>query len=54
MLLPGDILFVPPLWFHHVTALTPSISVSVWSHYKASTRFESLLKQARLPLLRKW
>jgi hypothetical protein len=28
---PRIVLYVPPLWFHHVTSLTPSLSVSVWS-----------------------
>lgn len=28
---PGDVLYLPPFWFHRVTALTTSISVNVWS-----------------------
>jgi len=28
---PGDVLYLPPLWFHHVTALDMSVSVTVWS-----------------------
>jgi len=27
----GDLLYLPPLWFHHVTALDPSISINFWS-----------------------
>lgn len=27
---PGDALFIPPGWWHHVTAVTDSISVSFW------------------------
>jgi len=27
---PGDCLYIPPGWWHHVTALTPSASVSMW------------------------
>lgn len=28
---PGDVLYVPSLWFHHVIAVEMSFSVSVWS-----------------------
>ncbi|KAI6653760.1 hypothetical protein LOD99_3264 [Oopsacas minuta] len=28
---PGDLLYLPPLWFHHVEALETSISVNAWS-----------------------
>lgn len=27
---PGEMLYIPPNWWHHVTALTPSFSVSFW------------------------
>jgi hypothetical protein len=30
---PGDILFLPSFWWHHVTAFTVSISVSQWWRY---------------------
>lgn len=29
---PGDVLFVPPYTWHYVETLTPSISLSTWSH----------------------
>jgi hypothetical protein len=29
------VLYVPPLWYHHVTALEASISVSVWTQNRA-------------------
>jgi hypothetical protein len=28
---PGDILYLPPLWFHEVTSLSRSISVNAWT-----------------------
>ncbi|XP_076655045.1 bifunctional peptidase and arginyl-hydroxylase JMJD5 [Halictus rubicundus] len=27
---PGEMLYIPPEWWHHVTALTPSFSISFW------------------------
>ena len=27
---PSDILYIPPKWWHHVSALTPSFSISFW------------------------
>jgi len=29
---PGDLLYVPPFWWHRVEALTHSVSLSTWSH----------------------
>jgi Cupin-like domain len=29
---PGDILYVPQYWWHQVRTLTPSVSLSTWSH----------------------
>ena len=31
----GDILFMPAMWLHHVMALTPALSLNVWSGYVA-------------------
>lgn len=28
---PGDLLYMPPLWFHHVESMELSISVNVWT-----------------------
>lgn len=30
LLKPGEILYIPPKWWHHVTSLTKSFSVSFW------------------------
>lgn len=27
---PGDVLYIPPKWWHHVRSLTASLSVSFW------------------------
>ena len=27
---PGDMLYIPPKWWHHVVSLSPSFSVSFW------------------------
>ncbi|XP_031833279.2 bifunctional peptidase and arginyl-hydroxylase JMJD5 [Nomia melanderi] len=27
---PGEMLYIPPKWWHHVTALTPSFSINFW------------------------
>ena len=28
---PGEVLYLPPYWFHCVLTVTPSISLNVWS-----------------------
>ncbi len=33
---PGDVLYLPPMWFHHVSALELSMSVSVWTFVNES------------------
>ena len=29
---PGDVLYVPPYTWHYVETLSPSVSLSTWSH----------------------
>lgn len=50
---PGDVLYIPPLWFHHVTALEQSTSVSIWSPY-AGSELDALALEAQLPIRRTW
>lgn len=35
LLEPGDVLHVPPYWFHHVESTTPSVSLASWSEFSA-------------------
>ena len=49
---PGDLLYIPPLWFHHVESLSVSISVNVWTDSKQTETVERLFS---LPLpTKKW
>ncbi len=44
---PGDLLYIPPLWFHHVESMNLSISVNVWTD---STQTEIMETVFALPL----
>ena len=37
---PGDLLYMPPLWFHYVQSLSISISVNVWTDSEQSILME--------------
>mmetsp|Transcript_24726 Transcript_24726/g.39859 ORF Transcript_24726/g.39859 Transcript_24726/m.39859 type:complete len:668 (-) Transcript_24726:422-2425(-) len=54
---PGDILYVPPLWTHHVTAYDSEqgfpISISLWVGSKSKEIVNSLLKKP-IPVSSKW
>ena len=39
---PGDILYMPPLWFHHVESLDVSISVNVWTDSSQTSIMEKV------------
>jgi hypothetical protein len=53
ILFPGDVLYVPPLWGHHVTTLSTSISVSVWSKAPETTAMHQAARKS-LPFLSSW
>lgn len=46
-------MYLPPLWYHHVTALTMSMSVSVWSRYPEVQKMWELEKLP-LPFSSRW
>lgn len=42
---PGDMLFIPPYVWHYVETLTPSVSLSTWSHdYKLYDHMNSIYR----------
>jgi hypothetical protein len=47
---PGEILFIPALWFHQVETLDElAVSVNVWSQYKPVMLTDKLLNDVYLP-----
>ncbi|CEO99051.1 JmjC domain-containing protein [Plasmodiophora brassicae] len=50
---PGQILYLPPLWFHQVEAASASISLNVWSQSKAINRLNKVFSIG-IPLERQW
>jgi hypothetical protein len=46
---PGDVLYIPPLWFHQVEAISNSISFNVWSPVR-DIEFMMMAWQQELPL----
>ena len=39
---PGEVIFIPPFWFHKVVTMTASISVNVWSQSEAFLTMEAV------------
>jgi hypothetical protein len=50
---PGDVLYLPPMWFHHVSALELSMSVSVWSFVPDSRSMHGVMRKP-LPFKKSW
>ena len=40
---PGEVLYLPPYWFHCVMTLVPSISLNVWSDSASYLLMEKIL-----------
>jgi hypothetical protein len=49
----GQVLFLPPMWFHQVEALDHSISVNVWSYTDAIRDLDEIL-YLPLPFSENW
>jgi hypothetical protein len=44
VLFPGDLLYLPPYWGHHVETLAKSISINFWSNSAWQEHFDESLK----------
>eukprot|EP00117_Sycon_ciliatum_P001528 scpid51701/ scgid7154/ Hypoxia-inducible factor 1-alpha inhibitor; Hypoxia-inducible factor asparagine hydroxylase len=49
----GDMLFVPPFWYHHVETMAESVSVNVWSIAEELTIMDEIYKKA-VPFEETW
>ena len=50
----GDLLVIPPLWYHEVTAMGESISINVWSRSVIEDRLDEMLYRIALPFEAAW
>lgn len=46
-------MYLPPLWFHHVTALSTSISVSIWTRFEETQVMHQSIRY-QLPFKSSW
>jgi hypothetical protein len=52
---PGEVLYIPPMWWHSVTALDETaVSVSVWSPYEGSELYTKAVESTPLPIKSNW
>lgn len=51
---PGQILYVPPLFWHHVVTLEPSISLNVWTTSKQQEVFNSMIHETVRRMKPEW
>ena len=45
LLRPGDLLYVPPYYYHHVISYDVSVSVNTWSHTHESDAFQKFVNE---------
>ena len=50
---PGEVLYLPPYWFHCVVTVTPSISINVWSDSSTYKLMEEVYN-APIPFEEQW
>ena len=50
---PGEVLYLPPYWFHCVVTETPSISINVWSDSSTYKLMEKVYN-APIPFEEQW
>jgi len=53
LLYPGDVLYLPPYWFHRVITEEPGVGINIWSSSN-SMKVEELAKQIPIPLSKTW
>lgn len=53
-LIPGDVLYIPPFWFHRVEAMSTSISISLWTESEATLAAYRAAERVALPFEREW
>lgn len=46
---PGDVLYIPPFFFHHVIAKQGSVSVNAWFASGVSKSYDKLIKKVEMP-----
>lgn len=50
---PGEVLYIPPYWFHRVISLETTISVNVWSNSETYLQMEEIYS-APIPFEEEW
>lgn len=51
--MPGEVLYLPPFWFHSVITLSPSISVNIWSDSQDYLLMEDIFNTP-IPFQEEW
>jgi hypothetical protein len=51
---PGDVLYVPPMWFTRTESLEPSVAVTVRSTFEAADLYTRVVEKSPVPVLAAW